>query len=101
MRTHELGMSIRGKVIWMTPLFWHSVRLTREAPLVHVAPTRELEYPYRTSQRSLILKLTRTRGIVLGWWKESGMNEYDHLMAAIDWQEKGKYTPKVSLVKGE
>lgn len=75
MRTHDIG-----------PFFWHNIRLTKEAPLIHSAETWETEEPYRSS-KVIIFKLTATRGVVMGWWHETGHDQWEQLADAIGVRE--------------
>lgn len=70
------------------PAFVQFIRLSKDAPIIHTAPTTEIEDPYRESN-SLILRLPFRRGIVLGWWQESGKDEFDALASAIDYKVRG------------
>lgn len=63
-------------------LFWHSTRLKKGTPVFHRAPTRETDYPFRVSN-SVVVKLPFGRGVVLGWWRPSGLDEYEALIQAV------------------
>jgi hypothetical protein len=66
----------------MGPFFAHTVNLTPEAPLIHRAPTDEIEPPYRRSN-SVIIKIWPGKGIVLGRWRHTWRNESDALYTAL------------------
>jgi hypothetical protein len=69
--THDVG-----------PFFAHTVNLKPGTPLVHRAPTDEIEPPYRRSN-SVIVKIWPGKGIVLGRWRNTWRNESDALYTAV------------------
>lgn len=77
-----------AKIHNMGPALWQFVRLSKDAPIIHTAPTTELEEPYREST-SLVLRLPFGRGLVIGWWHESGKNEFEALASAINYKVHG------------
>ena len=89
MKTHDFG-----------PAFWQIIRLSKDAPIIHMAPTTEIEHPYREST-SLILRLPFGRGLVIGWWQNSGKDEFEALAAAIHYQVKGYLDDDASDVKSQ
>jgi hypothetical protein len=64
------------------PFFFHTLNLRPETPLLHSAPTDEIEPPYRRSN-SRILKIWPGKGIVLGRWRQTYRNESAALYSAI------------------
>lgn len=62
--------------------FAHAIALDPNAPRLHTAVTDELDPPFRRS-RSLVLRLWKSRGLVLGWWRKTGRDEDEALMAAL------------------
>lgn len=71
MQTTDIGRS-----------FFHVIRVRPDTPLKHRAITVEIEPPYRRSN-SLILRLTPTRALVLGWWTDTEWDAEDALTAAV------------------
>lgn len=68
-------------------LFFHSIWLNRDTPLLHVAETQEIQEPFR-STGSLIVKLPRaTKGVAIGIWSEHGMSAEEGLLRAVTGQE--------------
>jgi hypothetical protein len=63
-------------------LFFHRVALRRHVPLLHFADTHEVEEPFRYS-RSVILRYWPRRGLVLGWWRDTGREEDEALLAGL------------------
>lgn len=63
-------------------VFFHTVRLEDVAPVAHVVTTHELTHPYRESN-SIILKMPRGRGLVLGVWGEKTRSESEGILSAI------------------
>lgn len=71
--THDLGRA-----------FIHTIYLIEGAPLVHLFPTQELDEPFRVSKNSIVVRLWPSRrGVVLGWWKSSGLTEAEALRSAV------------------
>ena len=71
--THDLGR-----------IFAHSIYLVERTRLVHLAPTQELDDPFRTSPHSLVVRLWPSRrGLVIGWWHNGGLSEGEALRAGI------------------
>lgn len=69
MRTHTLA-DLPGIPRRFNRAFAQVIRLAPDAPLVHRAVNREIEYPYR-SARSIIIRLGRW-GLVLGRYGPDG-----------------------------
>lgn len=69
--THDVG-----------PFLAHTVNLKPGTPLVHRAPTDEIQPPYRRSN-SVIVKIWPGKGIVLGRWRHTWRNESDALYTAV------------------
>lgn len=68
-------------------VFFHSIWLNRNTPLLHVAETQEIQEPFR-STGSLIVKLPRaTKGVAIGIWSEKGMSAEEGLLRAVTGQE--------------
>lgn len=66
--------------------FLHPISLRSESPLVHIATTHEVDHPYRIS-KSLVLRLWRSKGLVLGWWRKTGRSEEVALLEALQGHE--------------
>jgi len=70
--THDIGR-----------LFFHSISLRTKSPIVHIFPTHEIDPPYRWSN-SLILRLPwTTRGLVIGWWRNTTRTEDEAILAGM------------------
>lgn len=71
--THDIGR-----------FFWYTIRLHKEAPVIHRAPTHETDPPFRWSN-SLVLHIKPTGwGVVLGWWHDSGpITEVQAILRAL------------------
>lgn len=76
MNTHDIG-----------PVFWMPVRLRKHTQRISSAPTFEIEEPFRVSPKSLVVRFCGGRGLVLGRWYHSGMDETEALQQAIDASE--------------
>lgn len=63
-------------------LFVQPLRLQKTSRRVHLAPTQEVDPPFRRS-KGLVLRLRGERGVVLGWWRKSGLDEDAALLAAL------------------
>jgi len=64
--------------------FFHWIYLSKDAPIIHSAPTQELDAPFRNSPRSVVIRLWPYRyGFVLGWWHRSGFSESEALRRGI------------------
>lgn len=71
-------------------LFWHSIRLKKKSPIFHTNPSHEVDAPYRWS-KSLIVRLPwATRGLVIGWWRDTTRTEEDAILAAMGGPQKGR-----------
>lgn len=76
MATHDLPLGI----------FWDTIRLDG-APIFHRATTHEIEWPYRLSN-SLIIRLGKSFGLIVGRWGEKRYNEnYDDMLKVLDGRE--------------
>lgn len=73
--THDLGRA-----------FLHAIRLQPGSSRIHIATTHEVDEPFRES-RSIVLRLWKDRGIVLGWWRKTGREEEEALLKALQAQE--------------
>lgn len=62
--------------------FFHVIHIQPGTPLAHLAPTVEIEAPYRSS-RSLVIRLPFRRALVLGWWRNLGWDEEEALLQAV------------------
>lgn len=70
-KTHDFG-----------PAFVQSIRIKKNTKRFHFAPTQETDEPFRRS-KSLVVRLWGEVALVLGWWRDSGMEETEALLAAI------------------
>lgn len=70
--THDLG-----------PIFVQSIWLRDDSPMFHLAPTFELESPYRESKSLVVRSPFSRRAFVFGWWRKTGRTEDEALTAAV------------------
>ena len=56
----------------------------RGAPLIHVAPTTEIEHPWRKCKRSVIIRLWKGKALVLGFWRDNDKPWHDSLLEAVN-----------------
>lgn len=69
-QTHDLGR-----------FFAYRALLKKDAKRFQTAPTQEIDEPYRKAT-SLVVRLWGQRGVILGWWRKSGLSEVEALTAA-------------------
>lgn len=58
------------------------------APLLHLSPTTEIEYPWRVCKKSLIIRYSKgwygkDKGIVVGIWRKNKGDWYDSVLGAL------------------
>ena len=88
----QTGSGIRLKSLDMAETydlgraFVHTIRLQPQSRRVHLATTHEVDEPFRLS-RSLILRLWGSKGVVLGWWRDTDRSEEQALLDALHGQE--------------
>jgi hypothetical protein len=76
-------MAITNETHGFWRFFFHSISLKKKSPLVHMNQTHEIDEPYRWS-KSLILRLPwATRGLVLGWWRNTTRTEDEAILAGM------------------
>lgn len=64
--------------------FQMTIHVERTAPWFHLAPTREIEPPFRVCLRSVVFRLWPTgRAWVFGHWQPSGLTETEALQRAL------------------
>lgn len=91
MKTHDAGRA-----------FVHLIRIRPSTPPVHIGDTIEIEAPYRRS-RSLIVRISWSRALVIGWWRDTSWDEEAALMAAvqawgIDPYDESSDSPEVKAI---
>lgn len=65
-------------------LFLLTIKVTAEAGWVWTAPTFEIEAPFRVCRRCLLVRIKPFKtALVLGWWKDSGLEEEAALRQAL------------------
>jgi hypothetical protein len=65
-------------------LFALTIKVTPNAGWFWTAPTFEIEPPFRICRRCLIVRLKPFRtALVLGWWRDSGLEEEAALQQAL------------------
>lgn len=72
MQTHDIGRA-----------FFHFIHVRPGTPLLHTAPTVEIEPPYRRSESLIIRLLPFRRALVLGWWEDTEWDAEEALMEAV------------------
>lgn len=80
--TQEHNMQTHGK-----PFFIGFLHLKPEAPRFERKPTNEIEHPWRVCPQSLVVKLPRGRGMVIGRWRKSKVHWEQSLMEIIQGRE--------------
>jgi hypothetical protein len=81
-RTHDVG-----------PFFVQFIDLAPKTPLLHTAPTDELDPPYRRSS-SWIIRIWR-KGVVFGRWRHTGRSEKEALLEAVRGTEDALTTDSI------
>jgi hypothetical protein len=80
-------------------LFALIIKVTDEAGWVWTAPTFEIEPPFRICRRCILIRLKPFKtALVLGWWRDSGLEEEAALRQALsariaDLNEPADMTP--------
>jgi hypothetical protein len=65
-------------------LFALTIKVTSDAGWVWTAPTFEIEPPYRVCRRCFLLRIKPFHtALVLGWWKDSALEEEAALRQAL------------------
>lgn len=65
-------------------LFALTIKVTDEAGWVWTAPTFEIEPPFRVCRKCLLIRIKPFRtALVLGWWRDSGLEEEQALQQAL------------------
>lgn len=61
-----------GRMFWVT---LDPERFRGNFPLLHVAPTWEIDPPFRESPISFVIRPNRIlrKGLVVGWWRKTGI----------------------------
>lgn len=57
--------------------------------LFDVAPTREIEFPWRQAKKSLLIHFWPGKALVLGRWRWSGLSEEQALLQAVEGENVG------------
>lgn len=66
------------------PLFFQVLKLNRNAPVLHSGKSQEVDEPFRTSVVKIVRIPLTGIGIAVGWWQQTGFNEEQALIAAVD-----------------
>lgn len=66
---------------WVSRVFWHSVNVQWYTPPVITGTSWELDEPNRKS-RTLILRYSWGKSVVLGFWSKTGYDEAEALLHA-------------------
>lgn len=65
-------------------LFALTIKVTSEAGWCWTAPTFEIEPPFRVCRRCILIRLKPFKtALVLGWWRDSGLEEEAALRQAL------------------
>lgn len=76
-------MAITNETHGIGRFFFHSISLKKKSAIFHMSQTHEIDEPYRWSN-SLVLRLPwTTRGLVLGWWRNTTRTEDDAILAGM------------------
>lgn len=77
-----MSINVETHEIWR--LFFHSISLKKKSSLIHRYPTHEVDEPYRWSN-SVILRLPgSSKGLTVGWWRNTGRTEEQALIDAME-----------------
>lgn len=64
--------------------FFHLINTRPGTPLLHRAPTFQIEPPFQRSPRSLVIRLfPLNKAIVIGWWSDTTLEEDESLLEAV------------------
>jgi hypothetical protein len=66
----------------LIPVFVHTQRLAPKSKRLHLAPTNELDEPFRRSN-SLVVRLRGSYGLVFGLWRRTYRTEDEALREAL------------------
>jgi hypothetical protein len=66
---------------WLHRAFWHGINVRWYTPPVLIGRSWELDYPYRKS-RTVVLRYSFRRSLVLGFWGKKGYDEDTALLEA-------------------
>jgi len=76
-----------------SPVFVGLLNVKSNTPLIHKAPTYEIEEPFRICEKpqSRIIRIARNKAIVIGLWRKNNTDESDVLLKATQgyWTEYG------------
>jgi hypothetical protein len=64
--------------------------------LFDVAPTIEIEWPYRKCKHSLLIHFWPGKALTIGRWSWSGLSEQEALIAATEGYRIGDWKPESS-----
>lgn len=67
--------------------------------LFDVAPTREIEFPWRVAKKSLLIHFWPGKALVFGRWRWSGLDEEKALYAALEGEEIGDIQEQSGVAK--
>lgn len=81
----RLEGKVRGS--WLHRWFWHGVNVQWYTPPVLFSTTWELDYPFRKS-RTILLRYSFRRSLVLGFWGKTGYDEDTALLEATVYGRK-------------
>jgi hypothetical protein len=80
---HQLANLLERKMRGLDRLFWHRVRMARFGPDVHFAISRELDDPFRVGKAVILHLEPFTRGVAIGWYRNTGLSESEALRRAV------------------
>jgi len=73
-KTHDIGK-----------FYWHGINYGfKPKELFEKAESREIEAPFRIGKGIALRVPFSTRGIVMGWWRKSGLSESQALTYAVN-----------------
>lgn len=76
-------MQTHGKYLFVGKLY------LKEAPLIHLAPTTEIEYPWRVCKKSMIIRYRKNKGIVIGLWRKNKKDWSETVLEALKGRNLG------------
>lgn len=76
-------MALSNETYDIGRLFFHSIRLQKKSDLLHFFPTHEIDYPYRWSKSLIVRFPGTTRGLVVGWWRNTSRTEDEAVLAGM------------------
>lgn len=64
--------------------FWHTISLKQDGPIYHRYPTHEIDHPYRWANSHILRLPWSSKGLVLGWWRNTTRTEEQAILDAME-----------------